>query len=165
MITIEKCSEYNVRVMKNLDFDNQVCGFNFSYPVMNSIEIATLLISGGTIEIKPNGQAASQWSFDKEKSILSIKQKDKEQKINIADFPELGKAMMEYWEKNKEDILKQTLDTNLKKSQSKLGNQNAKKNVKEDVPAYETPQTNYRDTVPDVIPNIVQQPRNWRDFE
>ena len=48
---------------------------------MNSIEIATLLISGGTIEIKPNGQAASQWSFDKETSILSIKQKDKEQKI------------------------------------------------------------------------------------
>ena len=71
MITIEKCSEYNVRVMKNSYFDNMVCGFNFSYTVMNSIEIAILLISGGTIEIKPNGQAVSQWLFDKETSVLS----------------------------------------------------------------------------------------------
>ena len=165
MITIEKCSEYNVRVMKNPDFDNMICGFNFSYPVMNSIEIASLLISGGTIEIKPNGQAASQWSFDKETSALSIKQKDKEQKIYIADISELGKAMMEYWDKNKDDILKQTLDTNLKKSQSKIGNQNAKKDVKEDVHSYETPRPNCRDMIPDVIPNIVQPPRNWRDFE
>ena len=39
MITIEKCSEYNVRIMKTPDFKNKIHGYNFAYPVMNSIDI------------------------------------------------------------------------------------------------------------------------------
>ena len=39
MINIVKCSEYNVRAMKNPDFKEKIPGFNFSYPVMNTIDI------------------------------------------------------------------------------------------------------------------------------
>lgn len=31
MIEIVKCSEYNVRAMKQPDFKSKICGFNFSY--------------------------------------------------------------------------------------------------------------------------------------
>ena len=39
MPIIEKCSEYNVRVIKKPDFKNKVHGYNFAYPVMNTIDI------------------------------------------------------------------------------------------------------------------------------
>lgn len=123
MVTIEKSSEYNVRALKNPDFDNKVQGYNFSYPVVNTIEISNLFISGGSIEITMKGQSKTTWSFDIEKSVLSIN----ENKNYIADTKELGKAMIDYFENNKSEILQKTLDTNLKKSKSKVGNQNAKK--------------------------------------
>ena len=47
MVTIEECSEYNVRAMKSPDFKNKSHGYNFAYPVMNTIDICDLFISGG----------------------------------------------------------------------------------------------------------------------
>ncbi len=43
MITIEKCSEYNVRVMKNPDFDNMVCGFNLIVKLGDKDELIKFL--------------------------------------------------------------------------------------------------------------------------
>ena len=50
MPTIEKCSEYNARITKIPDFKSKTHGYNFSYPVMNSIDICNLFISGGETE-------------------------------------------------------------------------------------------------------------------
>lgn len=33
MVTIEECSEYNVRAMKSPDFKNKSHGYNFAYSV------------------------------------------------------------------------------------------------------------------------------------
>jgi len=45
MVTIEECSEYNVRAMKSPDFKNKSHGYNFAYPVMNTIDICDLFTS------------------------------------------------------------------------------------------------------------------------
>lgn len=126
-IIIEKCSEYNVRIMKTPDFKNKTHGYNFSYPLMNSIEICNLFISGGTIEVSMIGSPKSIYSFDEEKKTLTIQQKNKEQKYIIDNPSEIGETMIAYFESNKDEILTKTLETNLKKSQSKIGNQNAVK--------------------------------------
>ena len=128
MIEIVKCSEYNVRAMKQPDFKSKICGFNFSYPVMNTIDICNLFINGGSIDISMNGKSKSKWSFDTEDKILKITDKDNEETHIISDIEELGDAMMAYFNENKDEINQKTLDTNMKKSKSKLGNQNARKN-------------------------------------
>lgn len=127
MITIEKCSEYNVRIMKTPDFKNKIHGYNFAYPVMNSIDICNLFISGGDTEILMNGQSKSVWSFDEKTSILAIQQKNKKQEYIIDNIEELGEKMMQYFEEHQSEILQKTLETNMKKSKSKEGNQNARK--------------------------------------
>lgn len=127
MITIEKCSEYNVRIMKTPDFKNKIHGYNFAYPVMNSIDICNLFISGGSTEILMNGQSKSVWSFDEKTSILAIQQKNKKQEYIIDNIEELGEKMMQYFEEHQSEILQKTLETNMKKSKSKEGNQNARK--------------------------------------
>lgn len=123
MLTIEKSSEYKARAIKNTDFDNEIPGYNFSYPVINTVEICNLMIIGGSIDITMNGQSKSTWSFDKENLVLSINK----EKHYIADTKELGKAMIQYFDDNKLELMQKNLNTNLKKSQSKNGNQNAKK--------------------------------------
>lgn len=127
MIEIIKCSEYNVRVMKLPDFKEKISGFNFSYPVMNTIDICNILMSGGSIEISMNGRSKSVWSFDTETNTLKITGKGIEENHIISDVTELGEEMLKFFETNKAEIMKKTLDTNMKKSQSKLGNQNARK--------------------------------------
>ena len=99
MPTIEKCSEYNARITKIPDFKAKTHGYNFSYPVMNTIDICNLFISGGETEVSMNGQAKSKWSFDIETSTLTISLKNKEQKYIIDNLEELGKAMIDYFEK------------------------------------------------------------------
>lgn len=126
MINIEKCSEYNVRVIKSPDFDNNTEGYNFSYPEMNSIDVCNLLISGRSVDITMNGSAKSTWSFDKENKILKISRKNGEETHIIDNPKELGTAIMDYFDKNKAEIMQKTYDTNMKKSQAKEGNQNAK---------------------------------------
>lgn len=130
MIEIIKCSEYNVRVMKNPDFKEKIPGFNFSYPVMNTIDICNILMSGGSVEISMNGKAKSVWSFEIETNTLKITGKGIEENHIIADVAELGAEMLKFFEENKAEIMQKTLETNMKKSQSKLGNQNARKDIK-----------------------------------
>lgn len=139
MVIIEKSSEYNVRAIKNPDFKNKTHGYNFSYPVMNSIEISNLFISGGSVEVAMNGQSKSTWFVDEKISTLTITQKNNEQKYTIDNPEELGEAILTYFDANRAEILKKSLDTNLKKSQSKIGNQNAKKGTQEEL-ADSTPQ-------------------------
>lgn len=52
MVTIEKCSEYNVRVMKTTNFKNKVHGYNFSYPAMNTIDEQSKTLFRGYIQGK-----------------------------------------------------------------------------------------------------------------
>lgn len=129
MINIVKCSEYNVRAMKNPDFKEKIPGFNFSYPVMNTIDICNIFMSGGSIEISMNGKSKSVWSFETETNTLKITGKGIEEEHTIADVVELGEEMLKFFETNKAEIMEKTLETNMKKSQSKLGNQNAKKDI------------------------------------
>ena len=127
MIEIMKCSEYNVRAMKQPNFKEKVPGFNFSYPVMNTIDICNILMNGGSIEISMNGRSKSVWSFETETKTLKITGKGIEENHIIADVAELGEEMLKFFEENKTKIMQKTLKTNMKKSQSKLGNQNARK--------------------------------------
>lgn len=69
MVTIEKCSEYNVRAMKSPNFKNKSHGYNFAYPVMNTIDICDLFISGGTTEVSMNGKSKSTFAFDIENRV------------------------------------------------------------------------------------------------
>lgn len=127
MVEIIKSSEYNARAIQDVDMDNGIEGYSFSYPVMNTIEICNLLIKGGSITIKSERMGTQDWFYDKETNILIIKDNKDEKKYYISDYKALGKAIQQYFNDNKEEILQKVLATNDKKSKSKLGNQNARK--------------------------------------
>ena len=133
MVTIEKCSEYNVRAMKSPNFKNKSHGYNFAYPVMNTIDICDLFISGGTTEVSMNGKSKSTFAFDMESKTLTITERGNAKTYTIDDSEELGEAMIKHFEEHKDEVMQKTLETNLKKSQAKIGNQYAKKdeNIKE----------------------------------
>ena len=133
MVTIEECSEYNVRAMKSPDFKNKSHGYNFAYPVMNTIDICDLFISGGTTEVSMNGKSKSTFAFDMESKTLTITERGNTKSYTIDDSEELGEAMIKYFEEHQAEILEKTRETNQKNSQSKIGNQHAKKdeNIKE----------------------------------
>ena len=133
MVTIEKCSEYNVRAMKSPDFKNKSHGYNFAYPVMNTIDICDLFISGGTTEVSMNGKSKSTFAFDMESKTLTITERGNTKSYTIDDPEKLGEAMIKHFEEHQAEILEKTRETNQKKSQSKIGNQHAKKdeNIKE----------------------------------
>lgn len=133
MVTIEECSEYNVRAMKSPDFKNKGHGYNFAYPVMNTIDICDLFISGGTTEVSMNGKSKSTFAFDMESKTLTITERGNTKSYTIDDPEKLGEAMIKYFEEHQTEILEKTRETNQKKSQAKIGNQYAKKdeNIKE----------------------------------
>lgn len=127
MPIIEKCSEYNVRVIKKPDFKNKVHGYNFAYPVMNTVDICDLFISGGTTEVSMNGKSKSTFAFDMESKILTITERDNINTYIIEDMQELGEMMIKYFDEHQAEIFEKTRETNQKKSQAKIGNQYAKK--------------------------------------
>lgn len=135
MPIIEKCSEYNVRAMKSPDFKNKSHGYNFAYPVMNTIDICDLFISGGSTEVSMNGKSKSTFAFDMESKTLTITERGNTKSYTIDDPEKLGEAMIKYFEEHQAEILEKTRETNQKKSQSKIGNQYAKKdeNIKENL--------------------------------
>ena len=104
MIEIMKCSEYNVRAMKQPDFKEKVPGFNFSYPVMNTIDICNILMNGGSIEISMNDRSKSVWLFETETSTLKITGNGIEEKHTIINTAELGKEMLNFFEKIKKKL-------------------------------------------------------------
>lgn len=169
MVTIEKCSEYNVRVMKAPDFKNGSHGYNFAYPLMNTIDICDLFISGGAVEISMTGKPKSTFAFDMESKTLTIIERGNTKTYIIDDVQELGEAMIKYFEEHKDEVMQKTLETNLKKSQAKIGNQNARKddNIKESNPKLETEEDilreypvdyyNYREKLEEVLANNPQE--------
>ena len=127
MPIIEKCSEYNVRVIKKPDFKNKVHGYNFAYPVMNTVDICDLFISGGEKEISMNGKSKSIFAFDMENKTLTITERGSINTYIIEDMQELGEMMIKYFDEHQAEIFEKTRETNQKKSQAKIGNQYAKK--------------------------------------
>ncbi len=94
---------------------------------MNTIDICNILMNSGNKEISMNGRSKSVWSFETETNTLKITGKGIEENHTIADVVEHGEEMLKFFEANKAGIMEKTLETNMKKSQSKLGNQNARK--------------------------------------
>lgn len=127
MVEIVKSSEYNARVIQLPNFKNKIKGYGFTYPVMNTIDICNLFIEGGETDIKIERMGMQKWSYDENTNILIIKRNDDEDEYKISNVEELNDAMLKYFEEHKQEILEKTLETNLNKSKSKLGNQNAKK--------------------------------------
>ena len=72
-------ADFHVRAIQEPDFDNDIDGFDFSYPILNTIEIGNLLLRGGTKNITIERLGKSTWSYDKETSILKIVKKNKEE--------------------------------------------------------------------------------------
>lgn len=167
MPIIEKCSEYNVRVIKKPDFKNKVHGYNFAYPVMNTIDICDLFISGGEKEISMNGKSKSTFAFDMESKTLTITERGSINTYIIEDMQELGEMMIKYFDEHQAEIFEKTRETNQKKSQAKIGNQYAKKDesIKE-TPKLETNEDilreypvdyyNYKDKIKEAVANNPQ---------
>ena len=119
--------------MKSPDFKNKGHGYNFAYPVMNTIDICDLFISGGTTEVSMVGKSKSTFAFDMESKTLTITERGNTKSYTIDDPEKLGEAMIKHFEEHQAEILEKTRETNQKKSQAKIGNQNARKdeNIKE----------------------------------
>lgn len=127
MVDIVKSSEFNARAVKNIDIDNKIPGYNFSYPVMNTIDICNILMFGGSIEISIERMGKSQWSYNIETKELLIEKPTSTERHMIMDTTELIFEMDKYFNKNKEELWKNNYKTNIKKSISKRGNKNAQK--------------------------------------
>ncbi len=61
MIEIVKSSEFNARAVKSIDLANKIPGYNFSYPVLNTIDICNILMIGGSIFIGIGEDITSQY--------------------------------------------------------------------------------------------------------
>ncbi|MCL1892436.1 MAG: hypothetical protein FWF97_04090 [Alphaproteobacteria bacterium] len=142
MTLIIQHAEFHVRAMKSPNLKNNTRGYNFSYPVMNTIDICGLFVSGESIDIHIERMGKSIWSFDKETSILTIERNGRSESHHIDDVEELSDAMLEYFYGNVQRLSEKHTLTSAKKSVAKLGNQNARKgrnnaknNGQEDRPA------------------------------
>lgn len=127
MVKIIKNTEFTARAMQAPDFKNKVQGYNFSYPVLNTIEICNLFISGGIIEINIERMGKSKWAYDLNATALSVESKGIKNVYHICNAEELGTAMMQYYEANSSVLFERNCEISLKKSKAKIGNQNAKK--------------------------------------
>lgn len=122
-------ADFHVRAIQEPDFDNDIDGFDFSYPILNTIEIGNLLLRGGTKNITIERLGKSTWSYDKETSILRIVKKNKEEEHIIPNPKELYKAMSKYYHEEAPKIIDKNSDTQTKRIISMQGNQNAKKEI------------------------------------
>ena len=132
MVIIINHTNFHARAMKEPNFETGTLGYNFSYPVLNTIEIGNLFITGGetTINIERKGEII--WAFDKEKSQLHIKKPNSEEIHTIDNPSELYQKMSQHFNENYEHLMNQNLAVCKKKSQSLKGNQNAIKDNQED---------------------------------
>lgn len=128
MVEIIQNSKYNARAMQKADIKNKIPGYNFAYPVLNTIEITNLFINGGPIDITIERSGLLTWSFDTQTETLIIAQDNKQERHIIKNIEDLVEAMNKYFDENKDVLMKDNLATNMKKSNSKIGNQNAKCN-------------------------------------
>lgn len=126
-IMFSRHAEFHVRVLQEPDFDNDIVGFDFSYPILNTIEIGNLLLRGGTKNITIERLGKSTWSYDKETSTLRIVKKNKEEEHIIPNPKDLYKAMSKYYHEEAPKIVDKNNDAQNKRIISMQGNQNAKK--------------------------------------
>ena len=122
-------AEFHARVILEPDFSNDIDGFDFSYPILNTIDIGNLLLRGGTKNITIERLGKSTWSYDKETSILKIVKKNKEEEHIIPNPKELYEAMSKYYHEEAPKIIDKNSDTQNKRIISMQGNQNAKKDI------------------------------------
>lgn len=127
MIIIEKHAEFHVRAKKESTTKPRARGYNFSYPVLNTIEITNILLFGGSIIIDIERFGKSKWTFDLGKSELTIERKNKVETHTIVDVEELCDEMLKYHRENSQELTEKNLRTLERKSASKIGNQNARK--------------------------------------
>ncbi len=127
MIEIVKSSEFNARAVKSIDLANKIPGYNFSYPVLNTIDICNILMIGGSIEISIERMGKSKWSYNLDTKELTIEKTTLPEKHIITDTTELIIEMDKYFNKNKAELWQNSYETNIKKSISKKGNKNAQK--------------------------------------
>jgi len=132
MVIIINHTNFHARAMKEPNFETGTLGYNFSYPVLNTIEIGNLLMAGGEITINIERMGETFWSFDKEKSQLHIKKPNLEEIHTIDNPSELYQKMSQHFNENYEHLMNQNLAVCKKKSNSLKGNQNALKNDPED---------------------------------
>ena len=127
MIEIIKSSEYNARAVKSIDLANKIPGYNFSYPVLNTIDICNILMIGGSIEISIERMGKSKWSYNLDTKELTIEKPTSTETHLITNTEELICEMDKYFNQNKDELWKKNYKTNIKKSISKRGNKNAQK--------------------------------------
>lgn len=128
MTIIINHAEFHSRATKEPNFKTKTKGYDFSYPVVNTIAIGNIFLSGGTINIKSERQGESIWSFNAEQSILTIERKGKTETHYIDDIEELYTEMSKHYHENCQRLTDKILRTSEKKSLSKSGNKNALKN-------------------------------------
>ena len=127
MIEIIKSSEYNARAVKSIDLANKIPGYNFSYPVLNTIDICNILMIGGSIEISIERMGKSKWSYNLDTKELTIEKPTSTETHLITNTEELICEMDKYFNQNKDELWKNTYKTNIKKSMSKKAKKNAQK--------------------------------------
>ncbi len=127
MVTIINHSAYHARAIKMFDAKTGKPGYDFSYPILNTVDIGNLLIMGGSISIQIERMGETSWSFDKEKSQLTIQKNDKTEKHYIDDVVSLCQKMAEHYEVNRDRLYELNMSTAQKKSRSQKGNKNAVK--------------------------------------
>lgn len=127
MIKIIKSSEYNARAVKNIDIANKIPGYNFSYPVLNTIDICNILMCGGSIEITIERMGKSKWSYNVDTKELLIEKPTSTERHMIIDTTELISEMDKYFNENQDELWQKNYETNVKKSISKKGNKKVQK--------------------------------------
>ena len=127
MLEIVKSSEFNARAVKPIDIKNKIPGYNFSYPVLNTIDICNILMIGGSIEISIERMGKSKWSYNLDTKELTIEKPTSTETHLITNTEELIYEMDKYFNQNKDELWKNTYKTNIKKSMSKKAKKNAQK--------------------------------------
>lgn len=127
MLEIVKSSEFNARAVKPIDIKNKIPGYNFSYPVLNTIDICNILMFGGSIEISIERMGKSKWSYNLDTKELTIEKPTSTETHLITNTEELICEMDKYFNQNKDELWKNTYKTNIKKSMSKKAKKNAQK--------------------------------------
>lgn len=102
-------SDFTARAVKLGDWATKTRGYNFSYPVLNTIDITNLLMDGGQTKISAERMGMSIWSFNVDTSILSITKKGEKQDNKIDDVGELYQAMTDYFNEHKDDLAKKSI--------------------------------------------------------
>ena len=133
MILITKTTKYMARARQATDFSNKIPGYDFSYPVLNTIDITNLLMSGGSKVLQIERMGQPKWSYDTKTKELSVEQNGCTTTHLVYNPEELGDAMSKYFDENIQALAAENFATSMKKSASKLGNQNAKKDNKPDI--------------------------------